>query len=61
MNPATVLKNFPPIMQVCNGRHCVTSTTLKPPQSLLGGFGRRMSSLIFGSIPAAGAAEAVSI
>lgn len=44
--------------EVSNGRHCVSSTTLKPPQSLLGGIGRRMSSLIFGSLPTAGAAEA---
>lgn len=44
--------------EVVNGRHCVTSTTMKPPQSLLGGIGRRMSSLIFGSLPSAGAAEA---
>lgn len=44
--------------EVINGRHCVTCTTLKPPQSILGGIGRRMSSLIFGSLPTAGGTEA---
>lgn len=44
--------------EVSNGRHRVTCTTMKPPQNLLVGIGRRMSSLIFGSIPSAGASEA---
>lgn len=42
-------------------RHTLLCRTIKPPHGWLGGISRRMSSLIFGSIPATQIMETVSV
>lgn len=46
-----------PLIQ--GGRHTLSCRPLRPPHGWLGGIGRRVSSLIFGSLPTAQLTEMV--
>lgn len=46
--------------QVAAARHALVCRTIKAPHGWLGGIGRRMTSLIFGSIPTTQIMETVS-